>query len=67
MRRIAASVFLFVWLAAWIGAAATLGSRITEAPRLLQLVFYVVAGFGWVVPLKPVFAWMNRAAPQEED
>ena len=29
--------------------------------------FYVVAGIGWVFPLRPLFLWMNANQPPEED
>ncbi|HBT37870.1 MAG TPA: DUF2842 domain-containing protein, partial [Hyphomonas sp.] len=25
------------------------------------------AGIGWIIPFKPIFAWMNRDAPKQED
>jgi hypothetical protein len=27
---------------------------------LLQAIFYVVAGIGWVLPAMPVVSWMSR-------
>jgi hypothetical protein len=27
---------------------------------LLQAVFYVVAGMGWVLPAMPIVSWMSR-------
>jgi hypothetical protein len=27
---------------------------------LLQAIFYVVAGLGWVVPAMPIVSWMSR-------
>ena len=59
MRKIITILILLTYLAAWIFGAATIGSSITGAPKLLQLLFYIVAGIGWVFPLKPLFAWMN--------
>ena len=28
--------------------------------RLLQAIFYVVAGLGWVLPAMPIISWMSR-------
>ncbi len=67
MRKIIASVIMLLILVAWAVLAATIGSRTTEAPRVLQLAFYVVAGIGWIVPLRPVFAWMNAKGLGEEE
>jgi len=58
-RRIVASIVLLVFLGVWIWGAATIGSMLVTAPKWLSLIFFVVAGIGWVVPLKPVFKWMN--------
>ena len=30
---------------------------------LLQAVFYVVAGLGWVLPAMPIISWMSRPDP----
>lgn len=32
----------------------------------MSLIFFVVAGIGWVLPLRPVFKWMN-AGPEADD
>jgi len=29
-------------------------------PAWAELMFFAVAGIVWIVPLKPLFAWMNR-------
>ena len=48
-----------IFLGTWIWGAATIGSMLVTAPKWLSLIFFVVAGIGWAVPLKPVFNWMN--------
>ena len=58
-RRILASVVLILFLAFWVWAAATIGTQLATAPKWLTLIFFIVAGLGWAVPLKPVFGWMN--------
>ena len=30
---------------------------------VLQAVFYVVAGMGWVLPAMPIVSWMSRPDP----
>lgn len=61
MRKLITMIVTILFLAIWAMVAATIGSGITEWPQLVQLVFYVVAGIGWVFPLKPLMAWMNSA------
>ena len=58
-RRIVASIVLLIILAAWIWGAATIGSYLATAPKWLSMVYFIVAGIGWVVPIRPVFRWMN--------
>lgn len=59
MRKPVAMIATLLFLAIWIAGAATIGTMMTEWPRALQLLFYVVAGVAWVFPLKPLFGWMN--------
>lgn len=67
MRKPVAILLMLAFMALWVWGAATIGSRLTGAPSWLQLVFYVVAGIGWVLPLRPLFLWMNANQPPEED
>jgi predicted membrane channel-forming protein YqfA (hemolysin III family) len=67
MRKPVAILLMLAFMALWVWGAATIGSRLTDAPSWLQLVFYVVAGIGWVFPLRPLFLWMNANQPPEED
>ncbi|MGA1342644.1 MAG: DUF2842 domain-containing protein [Hyphomonas sp.] len=67
MRKPVAILLMLAFMALWVWGAATIGSGITEASGWLQLVFYITAGFGWVIPLRPLFLWMNANQPPEED
>ncbi len=63
-RRLVASIIIMLFLVFWIWGAATIGSHLATAPKWASLIFFVVAGIGWAVPLKPVFSWMN-SGPEE--
>jgi predicted membrane channel-forming protein YqfA (hemolysin III family) len=39
-----------------VASAATM---IEGAPRWLHVVYYVVAGIVWILPLKPLLRWME--------
>jgi len=65
-RRLVACIAVMAFLAFWVWGAATLGSMLATAPKWASLIFFVVAGIGWVLPLKPVFTWMN-AVPDENE
>jgi len=67
MRKPVTALVLLAYMAAYIVLAATLGGLIAGWPRWAQMVFYVAAGICWIIPLKPLFAWMNRGAPPPDD
>ena len=58
-RRLIASLVLVAFLTLWIWGAATVGSHLTNAPKWLSLIYFIVAGIGWALPLRPLFKWMN--------
>lgn len=58
-RTMIGSVLILVFLAFWIGAAGWVGS-ILPNNRVVQLVYYVVAGIGWGLPILPLMAWMAK-------
>jgi hypothetical protein len=42
-----------------------MGTTVAQTPwlaqsGLLQAIFYVVAGIGWVLPAMPIISWMAR-------
>ena len=59
MRKIIAMLLLLIWIAAYTMIVVTAASATLTWPRALQLIFYVLAGVLWILPLKPLFAWMN--------
>ena len=65
MRKPVASLILLSFIVMYIVLVGTFSGMIGAWPRWAQLVFYVIAGFAWILPLKPLFAWMN-GGPQEE-
>lgn len=66
-RKLIAMLIVLLWLFLWIVGASMLGSRMTDWNQLLQLLFYVVAGIGWIFPLRPIFRWMNANETGPED
>lgn len=52
---------LLAYLGLYAIAAATLGAALLPVlPGWAEVLFYLVAGVAWVLPLKPLFGWMNR-------
>lgn len=63
-RKLLGTVALLVLAAVW----SLMGMAVAQMPWLansgvLQAVFYVVAGMGWVFPAMPIVSWMSRPDP----
>ena len=55
-----AGIFAIIGLIiVWSALVAPLASPISRWPILAQLLFYLVAGLAWIVPLKPLLRWME--------
>jgi hypothetical protein len=53
---------LFAYLGAYALIAASVGIWLAPLlPTWAELIYYAIAGVVWILPLKPLFAWMNRA------
>lgn len=60
-RKLLGTIFLLILVVVW----SLLGMTVAQTPwlansGLLQAIFYVVAGLGWVLPAMPIIAWMSR-------
>ena len=60
-RKFIGTVLLLVLVVVW----SLLGLTVAQTPwlassGLLQAIFYVVAGLGWVLPAMPIISWMGR-------
>jgi predicted membrane channel-forming protein YqfA (hemolysin III family) len=60
-RKFFGAIALIVLAATW----ALVGMALAQMPwlessGLLQAVFYVVVGMGWVLPAMPIVSWMSR-------
>lgn len=52
---------LLAYLGVYAVLAASLGAALTSlVPNWAQFIYYAVAGVIWILPLKPLFGWMNR-------
>jgi hypothetical protein len=60
-RKLFGTIALLVLVVVW----SLMGMTLAQTPwlassRLLQAIFYVVAGLGWVLPAMPIISWMAR-------
>ncbi len=60
MRIFIASVAGLTFLVLWISGAAVLGDVFRGTPILVQFVYYAIAGFVWVFPIRWLMLWAAR-------
>jgi len=61
LRKLVGTVVLVVFVSFYALAAMTLAAaKLPGTSGWVQLIFYVVAGFAWVLPVLPLIAWMQR-------
>ena len=58
-RKPAGIFAILALIIAWTVAVTSLSHWVSAWPVLLQAVFYLVAGLAWVLPLRPLLAWME--------
>jgi len=61
LRKFIGAIALFVLVIVW----ALLAMAVAQAPAIhdhavLSVLYYVIAGIGWVLPAMPVIAWMSE-------
>lgn len=61
-------LFLMVfWLIAYAIFITGLAVRLLPgADWYVELIFYVITGFAWVLPMMPMIWWMNRGSGEAE-
>ena len=60
-RKLLGTIALLILVVVW----SLLGMTVAQTPwlansGLLQAIFSVVAGLGWVLPAMPIVSWMSR-------
>lgn len=58
-RKPVGMIGMIVYIAVYALIISVLSDQIIGMPQLVHVGFYLVAGLAWVVPLKPLFLWMN--------
>ena len=62
LRKAIGAVAILLYIPLYIIAVLSVSDRILnpDSPWWVTLLFFAVAGTIWVLPLKPLFGWMNR-------
>jgi ABC-type polysaccharide/polyol phosphate export permease len=68
--RPAAGVFMILGvIIVWALLVASVSDIVTRWPALVQLLFYMVTGIIWILPLRPILRWSEtgrwRADPRK--
>ena len=42
----------------WSVAVASLAPLVSQLPFLVEMLFYLAAGIGWIFPVRPLLTWM---------
>ena len=60
-RKLVGTIVMVVFIFAYaLFAMAVAEGRITDAPKPLQTVAYIVLGLIWVLPMMPLVRWMAK-------
>ena len=60
-RKFVGTVGLLALVSVWgLLAMALAQSVLTDINGLVAVIYYFVAGFGWVLPAMPLISWMSR-------
>ena len=60
LRKLIGGIGILVFLGAWIWAFTSFYDVLPNN-RAVHLVYFVVAGLGWGLPLMPLMSWMGKA------
>ena len=61
LKKLIGTVVMVVFVAFYAMLIVAIAPRIlTGASKVVELVFYVVAGLAWAFPLMPLIRWMER-------
>ncbi|MGA8694489.1 MAG: DUF2842 domain-containing protein [Xanthobacteraceae bacterium] len=68
LRKLFGAVALFVLVIVW----ALIAMAVAQFPAIrdntvLSILYYVVAGLGWILPAMPLVSWMSTPRPGSKD
>ena len=59
-RTLFGMTLILLLILVWAVIVTTVAGHIGHWPFALQMLFYLVAGIIWIVPLKPLIRWMLK-------
>jgi predicted membrane channel-forming protein YqfA (hemolysin III family) len=61
-RNGAGMALILLLIAVWSVAVASVAPWVAQAPFLVEMLFYIAAGIGWVFPVRPLLTWMETGS-----
>jgi hypothetical protein len=58
-RNGAGMALILLLIAVWSVAVASLAPFVSQLPFVAEMLFYLIAGIGWVFPVRPLLTWME--------
>jgi hypothetical protein len=58
VRKVVGVLGILIYVGIYLVVAVMIGEKLNALPFFIPLIYYVVAGVAWVLPLKPVLRWM---------
>ena len=58
-RKPAGVIGLLLYLTLYAGLVSSFADALSSLPQLLMVIAYIVLGIAWLLPLRPLFLWMN--------
>ena len=58
-RKPAGVIGLLLYLTIYAEVVASFGGALAQLPQPLMVLAYLLLGVAWVLPLRPLFLWMN--------
>ena len=64
LRKFIGAILLILLVVTWaLLAMGFAQSPLVKANGVIEVLYYVVAGLGWVLPAMPLIRWMSRPDP----
>ena len=58
-RNGAGMALILLLILTWSLVVVALSPWVSQLPFVLELLFYVAAGIGWIFPVRPLLTWME--------
>ena len=58
-RKPAGVIGLLLYLTLYAALVSSFANALSALPQALMIIAYIVLGIAWLLPLRPLFVWMN--------